>query len=195
MKPILNFSLKESFAVFVLTAAIAFSSCDGTAQTKEEAKTKQKGEAPQMDIHMAIMMNNLGVVKKHIEYGTDLNAKEPMGGSTPLMTATVFNKPEAAKLLIEAGSDLNVKNNDGATALHVAAFFCRTEIVEALLARGADKEVRNNFGATPFESVAGPWNQISPIYSQIKNSMKPMGLEMDLARIEKTRPVIADLLK
>ena len=195
MKPILNFSLKESFAVFVITAAVAFSSCNSTAQNKEVAKTEEKGEAPQMDIHMAIMMNNLGVVQKHIEYGTDLNAKEPMAGSTPLITATVFGKTEAAKLLIDAGSDLSAKNNDGSTALHVAAFFCRTEIVEALLAKDADKTVRNNFGATPFESVATPWDQIAPIYSQIKNSMKPMGLEMDLTRIEKTRPVIADLLK
>ncbi len=195
MKPIFKYSTTEAFTVFLLTAVIALSSCSTKAQNQEGSQTEKTGEAPQMDIHMAIMTDRIDVLQLHIKSGTDLNAKEPFGGSTPLITATVFGKTEAALLLIKAGSDLSVQNNDGATALHVAAFFCRTEIVNALLENGADKTMKNNFNATPYESVAGPWDQMAPIYTQVSNSLKPMGLVLDLARIEKTRPVVAQLLK
>jgi ankyrin repeat protein len=68
-----------------------------------------------------------------------------------------FGKTEMAKVLIEAGGDLNFQNNDGSTALHTAAFFCRPEIVRVLLDKGADKTIKNKFGATAYQSVAGPF--------------------------------------
>lgn len=184
-------SLRQSFIVFASIITLAFSSCTTTGQHPEG----NKGETPQVDLHTAILTDNIDAVKKHIATGTNLNEKEPFAGSTPLITATVFGKTQAAKLLIEAGSDLSVKNNDGSTALHVAAFFCRTEIVQALLEKGADKSLQNNFNATPLASVSAPWEEIAPIYKQVENSLKPMGLQLDLARIEKTRPAIAELLK
>ena len=173
-----------------LAVVVALSSCSSKAQS-EDGTTQVK--APQTDIFMAIMMNNLGVIKQHIEYGTNLNQKDPFG-STPLITAIAFGKTEAAKLLIDGGSDLSVKNNDGSTALHVAAFFCHTEIVEALLAKGANKDIKNNWNATALQSVQVPWEEILPAYEQMQNSMKPMGLNMDLDRIQKTRPAIIELL-
>ena len=51
-----------------------------------------------------------------------------------------------AKLLINAGVELNFQNNDGSTALHTASFFCRPEIVQILLAKGADKTIKNKYG-------------------------------------------------
>ena len=109
-----------------------------------------------MDIQTAVLSGNLEAVKQHIAAGTDINAKDAMSGSTPLITAATFDKKEIAKALIDAKADLNLKNNDGATALHVAAFFCRVEIAQLLLDAKADKNLKNNFGATPRESVLVP---------------------------------------
>ncbi|NRA94141.1 MAG: ankyrin repeat domain-containing protein, partial [Psychroserpens sp.] len=99
-----------------------------------------------MDIHTAVISDNLEAVKQHIKAGTDLNAKDAMSGSSALITAATFNKVEIAKALINAGADLSVTNNDGATALHTAAFFGRIEIVQLLIDAKADKTIKNVYG-------------------------------------------------
>ena len=57
-------------------------------------------EKPAMDIHTAVISDNLEAVKQHIKAGTDLNAKDAMSGSSALITAATFNKVEIAKALI-----------------------------------------------------------------------------------------------
>ncbi len=113
----------------------------------------------------------------------------------PLISAASFGKNEIAKALIDAGADLSIKNNDGSTALHAAAFFCRVEIVQMLIDAKADKTIKNNFGATPRESVMGPYDEIKPIYEMLQQQLGPIGLQIDLNEIEKTRPVIAMMLQ
>ena len=87
--------------------------CGQTAQSKVDA--------PTVDIWTAAAQGNLEAIKRHVSAGTDLNAKEPTGGSTPLIVAALFGQTEAAGLLIEKGANVNVKNNEGSTALHTAA--------------------------------------------------------------------------
>ena len=118
-----------------------------------------------------------------------------MTGSTPLISAVSFGKNDIAKALIDAKANLTLKNNDGSTALHAAAFFCRVEIVQMLIDAKADKSVRNNFGATPRESVMGPFEPVKPIYEMLQLQLGPIGLELDLNEVEKTRPVIAMMLQ
>ena len=98
-------------------------------------------------------------------------------------------------MLIDAGADLSIKNNDGSTALHTAAFFCEVEIVQMLIDAKADKTLVNNFGATARETVMGPFKDIKPIYEMMQQQLGPMGMQLDLAELEKTRPVIALMLQ
>ncbi|KAA2219774.1 ankyrin repeat domain-containing protein [Maribacter flavus] len=161
-----------------------------TAVTNEKSVPK-----PTMDLQTAILSNNAEVVEQHIASGTDINKKDAMSGSTPLITAVTFDKGNIAAKLIDAGADLTLKNNDGATALHVAAFFGRVEMVQLLIDANADKSLRNSFGATARESVMGPYNEVKPIYEMLQQQLAPMGLQLDLAEIEKTRPVIAMMLQ
>jgi len=158
-------------------------------------QTQDPINSPQMSLHAAVITGNLEMVKYHIKNGSDLNEKEPAGGSSPLITATVFGQTEAALTLIEAGADVNQTNNDGSTALHSAAFFCRTEIVEALLAHGADKTIKNNAGSTAAESVAGHFEAVKGIYDYFSKVYEPLGLKLDYERIKSARPVIAKMLK
>jgi len=143
---------------------------------------------------MAALQGNMEAVRQHIEAGTDLNQKDAWG-STPLIIAAVFGKTEVARALIEAGADLNLTNNDGATALHTAAFLCREEIVEALLEGGANKYLRDNFGNTAAESVAGPFDDVKPVYDQLAQGLAPLGLQLDYEQLKTTRPQIAELLR
>jgi uncharacterized protein len=165
--------------------------------TKEDSSTsKPTGvEAPEVDIHTAVLTENAEALKQHIAAGTDINQKDPFGGSSPLISAAVFGKTEMARILIDAGADINFQNNDGSTALHTSAFFCRPEIVKMLLDKGADKTIKNKFGATAYENVAAPFNDMKEAYDMMGNILGPMGLKLDYAYIEKTRPEIAEMLK
>lgn len=183
MKMLINFS----FFIILLTSACAESS--------KSTKTEATVDPPKINIQSAVMSGNLEAVKQHIEAGTDLNEKDPMSGSTPLITAVSFGKDEIAKALIDADADLSLKNNDGSTALHSAAFFCHVEIVQMLIDAKADKTLLNNFGATPRETVMGPFAEIKPFYEMLQQQLQPLGLQIDLVKVEKTRPVIAIMLQ
>ena len=184
-----------AFGMYVLFVLAVYSCETKNSKTTTKSNITEKVKAPSMDIHAATFMGKTELVKQHIAAGTNLNSKEPMGGSTPLITACLFGKTEVALELIKAGVDLNLKNNDGSTALHVAAFFCRTEIVEALVKNGADQILKNNAGATALESVSAPFAQVKGIYEFFGKELGPLGLKLNYDRIEKTRPEVAELLK
>jgi len=189
MKTLKNNSLKVFMNLVMF--AILLPACSQS----EGGHKKTSASVPEIDIQSAVLFNNLEAVRQHIKAGTDINVKEAFSGSTPLVTAATFGKTEIAKMLIDAGADLTIPNNDGTTPLHAAAFFCRVEIVQMLIDANADKTLRNNFGATPRETVMGPFPEIKPVYEMIGQQLEPMGLELDMARIEKTRPVIAMMLQ
>jgi ankyrin repeat protein len=180
----------STFIVFI--AVFAVTACN--SQQKSENKTAS-AKAPDVDIHTAVVSGNLEALKQHIAAGTNINEKDPFGGSSPLISASVFGKPDAAKLLIDAGADVNFQNNDGSTALHTAAFFCHPEIIKMLLAKNADKTIKNKYGATAYESVAAPFESVKGAYDMMGQMLGPMGLKLDYAYIQKTRPEIAATLK
>ena len=181
----------------MLMASLLVAACDGNKGQAQYASTdsKTRVKPPETDIHTTVITDNTEALKQHIAAGSNLNERDPFGGSSPLISAAVFGKPEAARLLIEAGADINFQNNDGSTALHTAAFFCRPEIVKMLLDKGADKTIRSKFGTTPFDNVAGPFADVKEAYDMMGKMLEPMGLKLDYTYIQKTRPEIAEMLK
>ena len=155
---------------------------------------QRENAAPGVSLHIAALQGNIAAIKQHIQAGSDLNAKDQYG-STPLIIAAVFGKTNVALALIEAGADLNMTNNDGSTALISAAVLCRTEIVLALLEKGADKTLKNKSGKTAWDAVAGPFEDVKPIYDQLGAALGPIGLKLDYERIKATRPRIAEMLR
>lgn len=178
-----------SSTLFVILLVVACNE-SGNSIKKESLVDK-----PKMDIQTAIRSGKLDIVKQHIEAGTDINKKEQMSGSTPLISAATFGKTAIVEALIDANADLSIKNNDGATALHSAAFFGQIEIVQLLIDAKADKTVKNNFGVTPRESVMGSFADMKPVYEMLQQQLSPLGLQLDLNEIEKSRPVIAMMLQ
>jgi uncharacterized protein len=69
---------------------------------------------------------------------------DPGDSETPLMTAASYGDAEVARVLIEAGADLEARASDdaggvpGGTALLHAAVFAMTDVVDVLIAAGAE---------------------------------------------------------
>jgi fucose 4-O-acetylase-like acetyltransferase len=189
-------SMKTAMAV--ITAAVLLSVVVYIKQADLNRVHKQTNvslPASLMDIHKAAMEGNIEAIRQHIKAGSDLDIKEPSGGSSPLITAITFGRTEVALALIVAGADVNFINNAGSTPLHTAAFFCRPEIVKALLEKGADKNIRNKAGSTAFESVTVPYDAVRGIYDYFGKAYGPLGLELDTVYIKTTRQVIAAMLR
>ncbi len=197
---ILSVQSFEAFLRVLLFGFLLFNvSCNSRENNLKEGSSgkasQNKIKGPNIDLHTAVLTDNHEAVQQHILAGSNLNEKDPFGGSSPLITAAVFGKTEMAGKLIEAGADINFKNNDGSTALHTAAFFCRPEIVDMLLENGADKTIRNTYGATAYESVTAPFDETKNDYDTMGKMLAPMGLKLDYEYIRKTRPEIAAKLR
>jgi hypothetical protein len=182
------------FAVVALLGLLLIASACQTKNDSVQIDSSQVS-APEIDIHTAVVTENIDALKQHIAAGSNLNERDPFGGSSPLISAAVFGKTEAAKLLVDAGADINFQNNDGSTALISAAYFCRLEIVKMLLDKGADKTITNKYGATAYQSVSYAFADAKESYDMMGKMLEPMGLKLDYAYIEKTRPEIAEMLK
>ena len=175
---------------------LAITGCGKQENTAEKNTQPSTVQVPGViDLHTAAATGNLEAIRKHIEAGSDLNVRDPEGGACPLHTAALFGQTEAAMALIEAGADINCIADDGAAPLHVAAFFCRTEIVKVLVDKGADRTIKNSYGSTPFEAVSAPFTAVKPVYEAFAKSLEPMGIKLDMERLEATRPKIAEMLK
>jgi ankyrin repeat protein len=153
-------------------------------------------QKPKVDLHTAVVTDNLEIIQQHIKTGSDLNIPEPTRQSSPIITAAAAGKTEAAKLLIDAGADLNYKNADGSTALHTAAVFGNNEIARLLINAGIDLNSKNNDGASPLH-VAAFFGRVDIVKAlldkgadiSIKNSRGHTALQTVEAPFEAVKPV------
>ena len=195
MKKQIIYSTKAIIGITLLLFALNSCNQKGKTSAVEGQEIISEIEAPKIALIDAVISGDIDAVNQHIKAKSDLNEKEPFGGSSPLILAAVLGKTEIAKALIDSGADLDLKNKEGSTALISAAFFCRTEIVQDLINAGADKTIRNVYGATALESVSASFNDIKSTYNLMGQQLVSLGLKLDLDRIEKTRPEIAKILQ
>jgi uncharacterized protein len=99
-------------------------------------------------------VGNIGWVRMLIKSGINLNIKYSYYGWTALHWAAFHGKLDIVKALINAGADVNAKDNDGWTALHLAAKYGDLDVVKALINAGADLNVQDNFGRTALHWAA-----------------------------------------
>ncbi|XP_048352643.1 protein phosphatase 1 regulatory subunit 12B isoform X2 [Sphaerodactylus townsendi] len=77
--------------------------------------------------------------------------KHPRTGATALHVAAAKGYSEVMRLLIQAGFDVNVQDNDGWTPLHAAAHWGVKEACSILAEALCDMDIRNKLGQTPFD--------------------------------------------
>jgi uncharacterized lipoprotein YehR (DUF1307 family) len=142
--------MKKLIAVLLAFVLISLMGCE----KKDDTEQQSTDAVPKIDLHSAIVTNDLNIIRQHIKAGSDLNVLEPSRASTPLITAAALGNAEAAKLLIEAGSELNYKNVDGSTALVTSVVFGTTDVARLLIDSGADLNITNNLGSTALHTGA-----------------------------------------
>ena len=99
------------------------------------ARTRIGGYTP---LHLAAQIGHVNVIAPLIAAGAQVSAVTSTG-ATALMHAAHSGNADAARMLIENGADLNVKETaNGQTALMFAAASDRVDVVKLLIARGAD---------------------------------------------------------
>lgn len=94
-------------------------------------------------------------IKKLIEDGVDVNAEVSDTGIKALIVAACGGYIKIIKLLLDAGADINAKDNFGWTALHCVR---EVDIAKLLIKAGADINAKSNFGGTPLGTVKSSLN-------------------------------------
>ena len=96
----------------------------------------------------AAQEGDLIVVKNCLKYGADVGLQTSEHGFTALIQASVEGHMAVVSVLLEAGADMEIRDEHCSTALIYAAHYGHTPIVELLLEAGADKEAKNDRGYT-----------------------------------------------
>ena len=101
---------------------------------------------------LAAFFKHTAAARVLLEYGADPNqeARHAQIVVRPIHSAAADGgSVEIARLLLDAGADVNARRPDGGTALHTAAHEGNGELVELLLARGADPSLLMHERDTP----------------------------------------------
>lgn len=83
-----------------------------------------------------------------IEQGADLEARAFGSGATPLMRAAYVGRNDLVQILIDAGANINARDNTGSTPLMIAAMQNNVETFKLLIDAGADLLIKDNRGQT-----------------------------------------------
>jgi ankyrin repeat protein len=93
---------------------------------------------------------NLNLVQDLITFGANLDWQDK-DGSTLLIKAEWYHKPEIMRMLIDEGADMNIQTNflvGGITALHSASVDNNITVAQMLIDAGADLNLQDNRGWT-----------------------------------------------
>mgnify|MGYP000535365496 CR=1 FL=1 len=118
-----------------------------TVLIERGAEVNRKGWTP---LHYAATRGHIAMMRLLLENSAYIDAESP-NGTTPLMMAAMYGSPEAVKVLIQAGADLNIKNQLGLSALDFAVRGSRQnakELIETGLQRQAARAAKSETQTT-----------------------------------------------
>jgi hypothetical protein len=153
----------------------------------------RRSSTPINDIWAAASAGDNAAIKRFLDGGIAVNAKQGRRGGTPLRNAILQDHPSSAQLLMDRGADVTLSGPDGNTPLHLAAFFGDESLVKLLLEKGADGKAKNSKGETALDIVSKEWDsQLEATYQGVGRSLNR---KFDLRQLKTVRPQIASLLE
>lgn len=181
-----DLDMEEVKAGRARSAALLREAIDAGPTSPSSPQTEQA-----QDLAVAAKSGDVRRLKRLLADGAKPNART--WDITPLSWAVLAGQTTTAELLLEAGADVNGTNQDGSTPLHSAAFLGEVELAKLLLREGANVNARNIRGERPLDSAAAPWSdELRGIVIYIGGLLE---LQIDLERVKRGRPMVADLLR
>jgi len=124
-------------------------------------------------LNIAARNGSRDVIGYLITEGADVNLLAEDRGTTALIDGVMAQYYDIVDDLINAGTDLNVKDKNGQTALVVAAGASREKMVEILFKAGADPDIPDSLGASARkyaslfrnEAILALFNTTTPVKS------------------------------
>ena len=101
------------------------------------------------EYHDTIAAGDEAALKKLVASKPKLLNTVGPGGQSPLMNAVLSGNAAAVKVLLAAGADTSVAEQDGYTPMHGAGFQGRSEIAKLLIDHGLNPSDRHKDGYTP----------------------------------------------
>ena len=124
-----------------------------------------RGYSRRTPLQSAAYYGSLEVVRRLIEYGADINAKDK-DKMAPLHWTSYgryFKDGSVLRLLLEHGADINMQDGDGWTPLYFASRNGALEVVRLLLEYGADVEAKGKGGMTALQVAVGKHDKVSKL--------------------------------
>jgi uncharacterized protein len=114
---------------------------------------------PNLDFFEACVVGDLKRLRTVLARGQDVDERSP-DGFTPLGLAVFFRQPLAARLLIDAGADLNASATNAQQVAPIHAAIARADIATLglLLERGADPNLAQQKLVRPIHDAAASGN-------------------------------------
>jgi ankyrin repeat protein len=158
-------------------SALHFAVDNGDGKTAEAllrhgANVNRKGPAGIDALLLAVQENREEITKLLLLKGAEVNTREDTEGLTPLIIACHWGRVGIARVLIDNGADIEIRDNWGWTPLMKAAAYGHTEIVDALLESGARVNAITNEGISALY-IAAQEGQVSAVRTLIDANADP----------------------
>lgn len=125
-------------------------------------------------LHVAIFHGDAGLVGELVAAGADVDANVFTTGRTALLQALEDRKFDIARMLIDAGADVNRHKDGQTTPLMAAVAAGRNDLVRALIEKGAEVNVRADDGRTALSiAEAGGQQAIAEILLKAGAKKRP----------------------
>ncbi|MCH8217903.1 MAG: acyltransferase family protein [Planctomycetes bacterium] len=172
--------------IFIIPVQFSLVGVLGFALSNNVSKSEQ-GQTS-VDLWSAAKNNDTGALGRYLQNRESINKPDPETRLPALNWAALNGSTEAARMLIEAGADVNVRTEDGSTSLGHAAFMGNADIVALLIENGAELNSVNSYQATPLDSLKADWGVVQWIAGMLN-------LQVDRRSVEEGRKVAAKLLR
>lgn len=111
-----------------------------------------------LDVYSAVAIGDFDALAQLLAESTQTSNCCSMEGVPALHKAIAMNYPQAVKLLLDAGCDMEIKNKsknegEGETPIFSALFWNRVEIAETLIKAGANVNAKDDREATPLHDA------------------------------------------
>ena len=178
----------------------AISAVSGERSKRRQVKRFKTNELGETPLHRACIEGNAKEVVRLLSKGHPVNQRDHCGW-LPIHEACNFGYADIARLLIDAGADINDPGGidcGGTTPLHDSCSNCVPDVIRLLLEKGADVTKMDNDGNTPIDCLRG-WRKrvkelseeeediYKELIQKLEDEMKKKGFDVEA---EKRRPVI-----